>query len=192
MVKKTQGKIKKIKDPNRPKRAMSPFFLYQNQERAKLKAESPELKATEVVKILSARWNEMSDVDKQPYKDEHEVDKVRYSREIENYVPPPNLGMTTGRRKKDPNEPKRALTAFIFFSNHMRPNIRSEFPDMKIPEIGKRLGFLWRNMDDDQRAPFRSLETDDKSRHERERAIYVETKAQTDNLAHGYDEEDEE
>jgi hypothetical protein len=51
---KRRGKKKKAKkDPNRPKRNMSAFFLYSNANRERIKEENPEAKFGEIVSFLS-------------------------------------------------------------------------------------------------------------------------------------------
>lgn len=44
-------KSKKSKDPNKPKRNMSAFFLYSNANRGRIKEENPEIKFGEVVSV---------------------------------------------------------------------------------------------------------------------------------------------
>jgi hypothetical protein len=46
---KRRKKSKKNKDPNRPKRNMSAFFLYSNANRERVKAENPESKFGDIV-----------------------------------------------------------------------------------------------------------------------------------------------
>lgn len=49
-----KGGGKKIKDPNKPKRNMTAFFLYSNANRAKIKAEYPEATFGELVSAPSS------------------------------------------------------------------------------------------------------------------------------------------
>lgn len=44
--------------------------------------------------------------EKSRFEDLAKVDKVRYDKEMKTYVPPKGVGKT-GRKKKDPNAPKR-------------------------------------------------------------------------------------
>jgi high mobility group protein B2 len=54
---KRRGKKKKAtKDPNRPKRNMSAFFLYSNANRERVKEENTEAKFGEIVSFLAAMW----------------------------------------------------------------------------------------------------------------------------------------
>merc|ERR1712012_1406556 len=50
-----QGK-KPIKDPNAPKKPLSAYFLFSQDERLKVKAEFPDYSITEVAKELGRRW----------------------------------------------------------------------------------------------------------------------------------------
>ena len=74
-----------------------------------------------------------------------------------------------GGRKKDPNMPKRPLSAYMFFSQDWRERIKSENPDASFGmsfffkrsftglrvrdtgEVGKLLGQKWKTLDDDDK-----------------------------------------
>ena len=60
---------KEIKEPKEvgPKRAMSSFFHYINAVRDIRKKENPEMKLTEISKMIGQEWQKMSDEDKAPY-----------------------------------------------------------------------------------------------------------------------------
>ena len=45
----------------------------------------------EVSKLLGANWRTMTDDEKEPYKQKALADKERYKKEMETYVPPPDL-----------------------------------------------------------------------------------------------------
>ena len=52
----------------------------------------------------------------------------------------PQAGMTTsktkgGKKKKDPNAPKRGQSSFMFFSNEIRSTVKSENPEFTFGEI---------------------------------------------------------
>lgn len=48
----------------------------------------------------------LSPSDKKCFEDMAKADKVRYNREMKDYVPPKGFGKR-GRKRKDPNAPKR-------------------------------------------------------------------------------------
>merc|ERR1712196_473850 len=52
-----------------------------------------------------------------------------------------------GKKKaKDPNKPKRAMVAFMYFSIEQRPVMQRQNPTLKIAEVSKMLGAQWRSM----------------------------------------------
>jgi len=57
------------------------------------------------------------------------------------------------RAKKDPSAPKRPMSAFLYFAQGRRTNLKNEHPDMKNTEISRILGEMWRNATDEDRRP---------------------------------------
>jgi structure-specific recognition protein 1 len=51
------------------------------------------------------------------------------------------------KKEKDPNAPKRALSAFMYYSQANRPLVKKENPDAGFGEIGKILGEQWKALD---------------------------------------------
>lgn len=78
------------------------------------------------------------------------------------------------KEKKDPSAPKIATTAFMFFSNEVRPKIREEEPELKLTEISKKIGAMWKEMDEDDKKPYNDKAARDKVRYEKEKAAYAE------------------
>lgn len=64
----TGGKRKRVakipKDPDAPKRPASSYLLFQNEIRAQLKEENPNMNNSDLVKHISARWATMTAEDK--------------------------------------------------------------------------------------------------------------------------------
>jgi len=78
----------------------------------------------------------------------------------------------TAKKKKDPNAPKRGLSAYMFFANEQRENVRSENPGIAFGQVGKVLGERWKALSDKQRAPYEAKAAADKKRYEDEKAVY--------------------
>ncbi|XP_077299620.1 structure specific recognition protein [Arctopsyche grandis] len=55
---------------------------------------------------------------------------------------------TSSRKKKDSNAPKRPTTAFMIWLNETRKDIMEENPGIKVTEIAKKGGEMWREMKD--------------------------------------------
>ncbi|KZP30028.1 hypothetical protein FIBSPDRAFT_908098 [Athelia psychrophila] len=74
--------------------------------------------------------------------------------------------------KKDKNAPKRALSAYMFFSQDWRERIKTENPDAGFGEVGKLLGAKWKELDDEEKKPYVEMATKDKVRAEKEKTAY--------------------
>jgi high mobility group protein B1 len=82
IAKKPVRKQKKVKDPNKPKRPMTAFFVFSGEFRDEVKAQNPGSKVGDVAKILGERWRAMSDAQKVPYQAKVEADRKRYDAEM--------------------------------------------------------------------------------------------------------------
>ncbi|KAH8788458.1 HMG box protein [Diaporthe sp. PMI_573] len=78
----------------------------------------------------------------------------------------------TRRAKKDPNAPKRGLSAYMFFANEQRENVREENPGITFGQVGKLLGERWKALNEKQRAPYEAKAAADKKRYEDEKQAY--------------------
>ena len=52
------------------------------------------------------------------------------------------------RAKKDPNAPKKALSAYMLWLNDTREEIKKDNPGISITELSKKAGVLWKAMED--------------------------------------------
>lgn len=92
---------------------------------------------------------------------------------------------TVGKRKKDPNAPKRGLSAYMFFANDQRDKVREDNPGIKFGEVGKLLGEKWKELSAKEKEPYEKKAKADKERYEREKVEYAGGAGDDD------DEEDE-
>ncbi|KAK3059804.1 Non-histone chromosomal protein 6 [Coniosporium uncinatum] len=86
------------------------------------------------------------------------------------------------KKGKDPNAPKRGLSAYMFFANDQRDKVREDNPGIKFGEVGKMLGEKWKELSDKDKEPYEAKAKADKQRYEDEKAAY----------AAGEDDEEEE
>uniref|UniRef100_A0A1D1ZTD4 FACT complex subunit SSRP1 n=1 Tax=Auxenochlorella protothecoides TaxID=3075 RepID=A0A1D1ZTD4_AUXPR len=85
---KAEGGVKKArkkKDKNAPKRGMSAFMFFSQDQRESVKADNPGIAFGEVGKVLGQRWKELSEADKKPYEEKAAKDKERYEKEKSSY-----------------------------------------------------------------------------------------------------------
>ncbi|KAJ0426063.1 high mobility group box domain-containing protein [Aspergillus carlsbadensis] len=76
------------------------------------------------------------------------------------------------RKKKDPNAPKRGLSAYMFFANENREKVREDNPGISFGQVGKMLGEKWKALSDKERKPYDDKAAADKKRYEEEKAQY--------------------
>ena len=68
-----------------------------------------------------------------------EKDKVRYQNEMKDYTPPKGTGSKLSKKnskgKKDPNAPKRPMTAFMLYSNATRAKVKADNPGISFGDV---------------------------------------------------------
>jgi len=95
--------------------------------------------------------------------------------------------------KKNPNAPKRPLSAYMFFSQDWRERIKTENPEAGFGEIGKLLGAKWKEMEEEDKKPYNEQAAADKVRAEREKEALVTKKKEEkakESAGSGEEEED--
>jgi len=153
------------------------IFVQTCREEHRKKNPNANVNFSEFSKACSERWNKMSDKEKGRFKSLAEKDKGRYEKEMANYVPP--KGTKSKKKKKDPNAPKRALSAFFWFCADERPKVRAIKPDASVGDIAKELGLRWKSVGNDLKKKYETLASKDKQRYERESTAYKKKTAGT-------------
>lgn len=77
------------------------------------------------------------------------------------------------RKKKDPDAPKRSLSAYMFFANENRDIVRAENPGISFGQVGKALGDKWKALSAEDKVPYENKAEADKKRYEKEKAEYA-------------------
>ncbi|CAH7488200.1 AABR07009373.1 [Phodopus roborovskii] len=111
-------------------------------------------------------------------------DKARYEREMKTYIPPPKG--ETKKKFKDPNAPKRPLSAFFLFCSEYRPKIKGEHPGLSIGDVAKKLGEMWNNTAADDKQPYEKKAAKLKEKYEKDIAAY-RAKGKPDAVKKGVD-----
>ncbi|XP_050376155.1 HMG1/2-like protein [Argentina anserina] len=82
----TRASKKAAKDPNKPKRPASAFFVFMEEFRKQFNKENPNNKAVSAVgKAAGAKWKSMSDAEKAPYVAKSDKRKVEYEKLMKAY-----------------------------------------------------------------------------------------------------------
>mmetsp|Transcript_13538 Transcript_13538/g.23036 ORF Transcript_13538/g.23036 Transcript_13538/m.23036 type:complete len:337 (-) Transcript_13538:198-1208(-) len=176
------------RDPGAPKRNMSAYLLYQNAMRETFKAQNPGMTFGQLAKYTSAMYAELSPEEKEAWVARAEADKARYLQELANYVPPPGYdakgdavmtytgrssGGRRGKPERDPNAPKRNMSAYLLYQNAMRDQFRRENPGMTFGQLAKYTSAMYKCLTPEEKATWDSRAAQDKARFDAEMAAYV-------------------
>ena len=103
----------KNSDPNKPKGRTSAYAFFVSTRRAEKKKLGESIDFSAFAKDCSERWRGLDDDDKSAFVERAKKDKERYDREMEEYsrlhAGAGSKKGRGGRKKKDPNAPKRPL-----------------------------------------------------------------------------------
>ncbi|KAG9269389.1 high mobility group protein B2-like isoform X2 [Astyanax mexicanus] len=162
-----------VKDANKPKGRTSAYAFFVLSSRDELKKKSPGTSVNfgKFSKKCSEDWKALTPSEKKKFEDLAKADKARYDEEMKSYVPPKGMGKM-GRKKKDPNAPKRPPSAFFIFCSEHRPAVKSEHPNLTIGEIAKKLGEKWSKLSTKDRSPFDQKAVLLREKYEKEVAAY--------------------
>lgn len=152
------------------------FFVQTCRQEHKKKHPEENIVFQEFSKKCASRWKTMSDKEKKRFHEMAEKDKKRYDTEMQNYIPPKGE-KPTGRGKKrkhikDPNAPKRSLSAFFWFCNDERGKVKMLNPEFGVGDIAKELGKRWSDAGPECKSKYEAMAEKDKARYEREMTAY--------------------
>lgn len=88
-----------------------------------------------------------------------------------------------GKKGKDPNAPKRAMNAYMHYSNANRAKIKEADKEASVSDVAKKLGEAWRGLSDKERKRYDDMAAKDKERYHKEMEAYNSKKDSTDKSA---------
>tara|TARA_Y100000389_G_C17403728_1_gene486848 strand:+ start:245 stop:832 length:588 start_codon:yes stop_codon:yes gene_type:complete len=161
-------KNKKVKDPNAPKRGLSAWIIFTNEQRPIFKENNPESSTTELTTLMSQEWKNMTDEDKKKYTDLAVVDKQRYMKEMEEYdtSDSENEKPIKAKKEKDTNAPKKNQNSWMHFCKVTR----AKHPDVK--HTVAALKVMWADLDD--KSEYEIMAKLDKERYLKEKKEYLD------------------
>ena len=155
---------KPMKDPNAPKKPLSAYFLFSQEERLKVKGEYPDYSITEVAKELGRRWATLDPGLKQSYEHRYQDSRKQYETALNAYKPQ--------KKKKDPNAPKQPLSAYFLFSQEERLKVKGENPNYSICEVAKELGRRWAEMAPEVKQRYQQMAEEGRQKYDQDMASY--------------------
>lgn len=176
-----------------PKRPSSSYMFFNTSFVKKAREQDPELKNSDAFKLAGQKWKEMSDEEKAVYEKMADADKVRHEKQVaerekkgfflledkSKSTDPQNAKLFKPKKAKqgaDEEEetkelqPKRAVSAYIYFSNEYREQLLKENPDYPQKEIMAAAGKKWNELEESQKAKYLQMNAKDKARQEKQLA----------------------
>ena len=147
-----------------PKRPSTPYIMFMKENRARVVQNNPNASFGEISKILSSEWNNLKS--KTKYETLSRQDRDRYKRQMVGFVP--NPADKKKKRKRNPNLPKRAKSAYIYFIEANMDRIKRDNPQLKTTEVISQLAASWRRMNKNDKTKYESLAAKDKIRYQNE------------------------
>lgn len=177
--KKRSKKLKRVTLANAlgVKAPRSAFNYFGMKFRADLKKNGEAGNAREVMRLISEKWNEMTDKQKSKYEKMAKKDKARYKKEIEEakaehpeIVEENEKANADVRKKRRKNKRvKRAKTAYNCYCAHLRSSVMEDNPDLSPKSITKTLAKMWKKLSDEEKQPYLDEAEEDRERYLREK-----------------------
>ncbi|CAK9298990.1 unnamed protein product [Gordionus sp. m RMFG-2023] len=142
------------------------FFVQTCREEQKSKCPNDKLVFREFSKMCAEKWKTMDSQAKTLFREMAEKDGLRYKNEMATYDGPKSARKR--KKEKDPKAPKRALSAFFFFSMDERPKIKQAHPSLSVCNIAKKLGHRWSRCPPDLKLKYEKKAMKDKERYAKE------------------------
>ena len=121
--------------------------------------------------MVSKAWKELPNDERQSWNDRADRDKERYEVEKTMYSGPWKVRADKKKADKDPDAPKRPMSAFLSFSHTKRSEVRESNPNLSNAETCRILAQLWKCAPDEVKKPH--IDREFKLRQEYKAAIAV-------------------
>jgi len=82
------------------------------------------------------------------------------------------------KKLKDSGKPKRASSAWIYYTTKHRRGVMNKYPNKSIGDVTKVLANMWKKTTNKQREPYQKLADQDKDRYHQEMEEYKENMLQ--------------
>lgn len=99
--------------------------------------------------MVSEAWRNLPDAERKIWDEKARVDKERFEAEKSKYTGPWKVPVE--KTQRDPNAPKRPISAFLLFSNSNRSAVKRSKPEATNAEVSRTLAALWKGLPKESR-----------------------------------------
>merc|ERR1712124_7658 len=137
-----------------------------------------------VTKHLSARWNALAEEEKAVFNTKASKDMEKWKKKMAAYkktrkyaeFQAAKKAKKVAKKPKDKNQPKRPMSAFMFFSNDMRPKVQAELGTSDFGPVAKKVSELWQNIDASTKAKYEAQNEKAKAKYAKALETYKKSK----------------
>ncbi len=126
------------------RRTNAPFHLYKRHLTLR------KIQTTNIAKLVSKAWKDLTPEEKDEWEGQARRDKARFEVEKSLYTGPWKVPAKK-RSQKDPNAPKRPMSAFLAYSHAKRAEVKKKSPNMNNAEISRVLAQLWKDAPEEEK-----------------------------------------
>jgi HMG (high mobility group) box/HMG-box domain len=123
-------------------------------------------------RLLSSQYKALSDKEMKKWTKKAEQDKIRYQEEMKHYVPMEEEGGRKKKAKKDPNAPKRNMSAYFLYSMYARPQVKEDNPDASFGDIARIISEQFKTLPDKEKKKWDKKASEDKERYQAQLSEY--------------------
>lgn len=175
------------KDENAPKKPLSAYFRFMGDVRKEVEKKHPG-KASDHSKIFAQMWKDLPKDQKAKYEKETKKRKEVHMKLMNAYrlsgdhmafqekLHAFKIFETTLPFKKDPNMPKKSLSSYMLFGNHIRPKVVEENEGIKVTEVMSKISEKWNKLSDKEKAKWTKKAESEKMKHAKEVEKYMKSK----------------
>merc|ERR1719204_2945640 len=155
--------------------------------REEVAEQHPNYSITDVAKKLGKMWKSVTDKEKEQYISQANALKAAYVKKMEKYKASSSYkkhqkALAEYKEKaqkkpfkKDPNAPKRPQSSYMVFVNAVRDTVVKENPDMKVTDVLRELGGMWRDLSEREQQKYQAKAEKLKAKYEMELEAYQKT-----------------
>eukprot|EP00545_Synedropsis_sp_CCMP1620_P005229 CAMPEP_0119004376 /NCGR_PEP_ID=MMETSP1176-20130426/1105_1 /TAXON_ID=265551 /ORGANISM="Synedropsis recta cf, Strain CCMP1620" /LENGTH=450 /DNA_ID=CAMNT_0006956071 /DNA_START=149 /DNA_END=1501 /DNA_ORIENTATION=+ len=152
MTKKNKTKYKKA--PQAPRRFKSAYMFFSTSKHKEIREELGSRgiveKTTNIAKLVSVAWKELDPEERERWEELARQDKARFEVEKSLYTGPWKVPAKK-KSQKDPNAPKRPMSAFLAYSHARRAEVKKKNANMNNAEISRVLASMWKGAPEEEK-----------------------------------------
>eukprot|EP00980_Cylindrotheca_fusiformis_P001792 scaffold406_cov57-Cylindrotheca_fusiformis.AAC.16 len=157
-------------DPSKLKRSFSTFLVYASQAVDEVKAQTDDDKFGVIAKELAAKFKSLKEESLKEVSQEALKNPLKFASVIDDFVFTEEPKRK--KAKKDPNAPKRNMSAYFLYSIAARPKMKEDHPEASFGQIARLLSESFKQLSSKEKEKWDAKALEDKERYEKEMAEY--------------------